>query len=477
LLVLWQALLISAQTWCGDPECPPRPMCSNAEVDIILALDESCSMNSVDWNKEILFSTSLATAAEKAFNVSRFSALRFGYGLSSYNCPVPQSSQLFYSMAPGAAAFAAAMPTTFNCGGTPTDEAISLFFSELNRTRVPGRLQLAILVTDGIPTLCYTAGGNCDGTLNAASTATNAAIAERFSPAKLPALGSLFMTVGIGAAVSSTIPSTTKYGPITGATLLKDFSSAPQMAFLPSDFNVLVNQTLASAIDVLCFYVISVVSPARATCYTGGTTFIIKGYNFFPTQGQPMCRWQQVGTQNFLYTNAVINVTNTVFQNLPGVVGLVSCPAPVVTTDLFNAYLEISRDGTYFTNNQYSVLLRINCNAPIPPPPCPNATIATLFSTCNSTDFASGCSQACLIASNALGYAFQAAGIYPDFTSAQIAACIQGYPSTQLTSSEKSLISSLSSPGQGPCTPRATTSGAGSAAMSLICLVCVFLSV
>jgi len=475
-----QAVLIYAQTWCGDPECPPRPKCSNSEVDVIIAIDESCSMTSQDWSKEILFSTSLASAAEMAFNSSRFAGVRFGYGLGSYNCPVAQSSQLFHSMAAGAAAFANSMPSGFNCGGTPTDEAISWFFDELNRTRIPGRLQVAILVTDGIPTLCYTSGGNCNGQLSAATPASNAAITERFTASKLPALGSLFMTVGIGSALSTTISNTNKFGSITGATLLRDFSSAPQMAFLPADFNVLVNQTLASAIDLLCFYVISVLSPARATCYTGGTMFLIKGYNFFPTQGQPMCRWQQVGTTNFLYTNATINVTNTTFLNLPGVIGLVSCPSPVVTTDLYNAYLEISRDGTYFTNNQYSVLLRTDCSAPMPPPPCPNSTIDTLFSTCNSGDFsAAGCSQNCLIASNALGYAFQAAGLYPDFTSAQIAACVNGYPSTQLTTSDKSLISTRTSPGNGPCTPHApTTSGAGSAAMSsLMCLVCFFLSV
>jgi len=267
---------------------------------------------------------------------------------------------------------------------------------------------------------------------------------------------------------------TTTLGALTGLQLLQDFASSPRFAFFSPDFSVLVNETLTQVLDLLCFYVIDVQSPLPASCYSGGAVFTVKGYNFFPMGslgGTPQCRWQQVGTSNFLYTNANISVTNQTYGNEPGVVGLVTCPAPLVTVDPYNAYLEISRDGTYYTNNQYSVLLRADCTAPVPAPPCPNATIAALFSTCNATDFKIGCSLNCNNAAMALEAAFQAQSIYPNFTPQQIKVCIANVPSPTWASTDKDLLSARTAPNQNPCVV-AATSGAGTVVVSLVCLVC-----
>lgn len=238
---------------------------------------------------------------------------------------------------------------------------------------------------------------------------------------------------------------------------------------------MLVNETLTQVLDLLCFYVIDVESPLPSSCYSGGTIFVVKAYNFFPMGGKPQCRWQQVGTSNFLYTDAIINVTSQTYENEPGVVALVSCPAPVVTVDPYNAYLELSRDGTYYTNNQISVLVRANCKLPFPSPPCPNATIAAFFSACNATDFAVGCSSACSNAGVALQISVQAEGVFPDFTPQQIKSCMENVPSVTWTTGQKDLVSARTAANQNPCNAPPPVNGAGSVGISLVCLVCGFL--
>jgi len=395
----------------------------------------------------------------------------------------------------GAAAFTASIPSdagtrertdtigaNYNCGGTPTDEAIYWFYDELQRTQIPGRMQMAVLVTDGVPTLCYTNDGRCDGSSQTAGNkerATNAAIAERDNPAKLPQLGSLFMSVGIGTALTTIINPTT-YGSVTGRELLTRFASDPKMAFFPQNFTALVTETLGQVLDMLCFYLIDVDSPGRSSCQSSGTTFVIRGYNFF-SLGNPKCRWQEVGTQNYLYTDATVTATNFTVPGVPGTVGLITCQAPVVPTDPYNAYLEISRDGTYYTNNQYSVLLRADCSAPIPPRQCPNATVAAVFQACTPADFQTQCSDACKNASGALGQAFAGQGVYlPAFNATQIRDCISSnFPTAApWTDAVKAVMIARSGPSKGPCVvppPPALTGGAGCLSISLFLTVCLSL--
>jgi hypothetical protein len=381
-------------------------------------------------------------------------------------------------MQSGAASFVASLPPVFNPGGTPTDEAFRLFHEELSRTQIGNRMQVAVLVTDGIPTLCNTTDGKCTGRATSANLlrSADAAITERFSPTRLPALGSLVFTVGIGASVADTTD-TTKYGVITGSTFLRNLASSPRFAFSAADFNYLVTTTTQEVLDLLCFYVIDVDQPKRQACSSSGTMFVIRGYNVFE-MGSPKCRWQQVGTSNYLFTNATINVTSEKFETEPGIVGYVMCPAPPVPSDPYNAYLEISRDGTYYTSNQFSVLLRNDCRAPPPPAPCPSASIAALFDACKASDFVSTCSAGCEAVSNIFGYAWKAQSIYPDFTAQQIKDCITNQPSS-LTLDDKLLISSRSGPGKGPCTsptPAPATNGASTPMASLMLALCFVLA-
>jgi hypothetical protein len=269
------------------------------------------------------------------------------------------------------------------------------------------------------------------------------------------------------------------YGTISGQQLLQNFASSPKFALLASDFSALITTTLAQVIDELCFYVIGVLQPAQGTCYSSGTTFVIQGYNMF-SLGTPKCRWQEVGTSNYIYTDATINATDVKLPYEPGDVGLVICAAPVVNADL-NAYLEVSRDGTYFTNNQYSVLIRSNCSAPVTLV-CPNASIAAVFSACNMSDFNGHCSPTCLQASDDLGAAFQAHSIYPAFSTQDITNCMSNYPSpASLTSTDKAQIIDKTAAGQGPCSAKAdqqTTSSANVAGLflSLSALISLALS-
>jgi hypothetical protein len=440
----------------------------------MIALDESCSMTSSDFDKQKQFAAALANATEAAFNVTRFAGAVFGFHLNSYATPInTPAASIFQHMQPSASTFAASLAAlpAFNCGGTPTDEALADFYTELSQTQVPGRMQMAVLSTDGIPTMCYTTTKTCSGTNQSYDTtpAANAAIAQRFDPTKLPSLGSLMMTVGIGSDLTSTV-STTQFGTINGETLLIDFASSPRLALLATNFATLISVTLAQVVDSLCYYVMSVVQPLQGTCYTSGTMFVIKGYNMF-AMGQPKCRWQQVGTQNFLYTNATITITNETVGIEPGIVGLVTCPAPAVTVDVYNAYLEVSRDGNYYTNNQYSVLIRSNCSAPVTEI-CPNSTIAAVFSACTAADFQDNghCSSNCSQASDALAASFQAQGIYPAFTQPQITSCIINYPSS-LSAAVKSAIAMKTAPGKSPCTAALVTSPAEVATSSFLCLV------
>jgi hypothetical protein len=257
--------------------------------------------------------------------------------------------------------------------------------------------------------------------------------------------------------------------------MLLNFASSPRMAFSAVDFNYLVTTTTKEVLDLLCFYVIDIDQPKSASCQSSGTMFVIRGYNVFAI-GTPKCRWQQVGTQNYLFTSATMNVTSEKFGTEPGTVGYVMCPAPVVTSDPFNAYLEVSRDGTYYTNNQVSVLLRNNCSAPPPPNPCPNASIASLFANCIASDFNSVCSAGCAAVSQGFGYAWSAQGIYPAFTSQEIQDCISNYPSSSLTLADKVLIGSRSGPGRSPCVQPPTIAGASTPLASLFALCFVLLA-
>jgi len=258
------------------------------------------------------------------------------------------------------------------------------------------------------------------------------------------------------------------------------------MAYFPTDFNVLITTTLAQVLDMLCFYLIKVESPPSSSCYGSGTPFVIRGYNFF-SLGNPKCRWQQVGTGNYLYTAATVNSTNITVPPDIGTIGLISCPAPTVTTDPFNAILEISRDGYYYTNNGLSVLLRNDCSAPIPPRVCPDSTVTSLFATCTPQDFTSNsCASACLNISNSIGFTFADQGTYiPAFNSSQIRDCLtKGYPTNpSWTPAILSTIISRSGPGVGPCqtpaptanpTPDATGGAACLSVFSTLCLVAVF---
>jgi hypothetical protein len=420
-------------------------------------------MASSDFDKERIFSTALTDASEKRFNVSRFAGIVFGFQASSG----AHAARIFHPMAPGAAAFSADLPQGFSCGGTPTDEALFYFYQELNRTRIPNRMQVAVLVTDGIPTLCYTTGSSCSGQINTGNTAvaSDAAIAERFRTGKLSALGSLIITVGIGSDLNVLTGATQRYGAISGTNLLRNFASAPQFAFLATDFAVLVNETLKQVLDLLCFYTIQIVTP-EFECATSGTMFVIKGYNVF-SMGTPKCRWQEVGTSNYFYTDAFINATNEVFSNEPGTVGLVNCPAPMLTKDL-NVYLEVSREGTYYTNNQISVLLRKDCSILLTPE-CPNSTIINVLRVCTPADLTSGCSAVCTSATEFLARDFKAMGPYAAFSDQQIKACIAAIQTTTFTPAQKDQIAAAKG---NPCAnPTGATNTAWTPVTSLFGLV------
>jgi len=195
-------------------------------------------MTASDFNKQKQFAAALTNATEQAFNVTRFAGIVFGFTISDYQTPpIASSARIFQHMMPGAATFANSLAqfTTFNCGGTPTDEAISFFASELTATQVPGRLQMAVLSTDGIPTLCYTTTQRCHGTNASSDTiaATNAAIAQRLGP--FAAEGSLMMTVGIGGSLGVHTGTTTNGIDYTGQQLLQYFASSPRLALLATN--------------------------------------------------------------------------------------------------------------------------------------------------------------------------------------------------------------------------------------------------
>jgi hypothetical protein len=269
------------------------------------------------------------------------------------------------------------------------------------------------------------------------------------------------ITVGIGASLTTLTGSVPRYnGPISGRNLLLNFSSAPQFAFLATDFNTLISTTLDQVLDLLCFFAIQVMTPAPGTCASTGTPFVIKGYNVFPMSGGPRCRWQEVGTSNYLYTTATINTTTETFGNPPdpGTVGYVHCPAPAVTKDPFLAYLEISRDGVYYSNNQISVLVRPNCSAPLLAP-CPNASIVALYHACKPTDFEGSCSSLCRVASNYLGTQFAAQGGFDAFDVPTLKKCLLAVidAADQLTPAHKDAIATK----RGDyCGPAPTTSAA-----------------
>lgn len=373
------------------------------------------------------------------------------------------SSKIFAHMQSNASLFSASIPiitgawsgTGGACGGTPTDEALLLFFQELNETQIPNRMQVAILLTDGEPTLCYTTGATCDATGNSGNVAkaTTAANAERWRPGKLPALGALFFAIGIGSS--------------TNQALLNNYSSAPRMSFTASTFSALVNVTLPQVLDQLCFYAIS----GASNCTGATQTYTVKAYNFFPLQAFPKCRFQEIGTSNYYYSNATITMTNQTFLNESGTVSFVSCPAPVVPYD-FAAFLEISREGHYYTSNEYQTTVRRQCNV-TSKPICPGSVLQTFFNACTEGDLENRtCSADCAAASTALGNAF-----LPDFylfDNASIAECINNFPG-DLSTAVRAFVVSLTAPGVGPCPkanpPNPTTSGANTLAAGLLVLL------